>query len=99
MEEFGYDREMKYLILIIYDISDNKRRYNLSKHLEKYGTRVQRSSFEARLNKRQLNRMIDGIESIIKKDDNIRIYKLYGYDEVKIYGDKDYEKVEDVYII
>lgn len=38
VEDEGND---KYLILIIYDISDNKHRLEISKLLEGYGTRIQ----------------------------------------------------------
>ena len=38
VEDEGND---KYLILIIYDISDNKHRLKISKLLEGYGTRIQ----------------------------------------------------------
>ena len=34
------------LVLIVYDIPDNKRRTKLSKFLEGYGRRVQKSVFE-----------------------------------------------------
>ena len=37
------------LVVMTYDVSDNKRRRRLSKHLETRMTRVQKSVFEARL--------------------------------------------------
>ena len=49
VEDEGND---KYLILIIYDISDNKHRLEISKLLEGYGTRIQKSAFEAWLTKK-----------------------------------------------
>lgn len=42
--------ENKKLILVIYDIVDNKRRRKMVKFLEKYGLRVQKSAFEMILN-------------------------------------------------
>ena len=86
-----YDKELKYLILVIYDISDNKRRRTFAKQMEKFGTRVQRSSFEMRLNREQMEKMIKGVEKVIAEEDNVRIYKLYGYDEVRVYGEKNYK--------
>ena len=41
--------DKKYFVLIIYDISDNKRRNNMVKILSSYGFRVQKSAFEAML--------------------------------------------------
>ena len=43
VEDEGND---KYLILIIYDISDNKHRLEISKLLEGYGTRIQKSALK-----------------------------------------------------
>ena len=45
--------ELKYRVLIIYDITEDKPRIKLSKLLSSYGVRVQKSAFEASLNKKQ----------------------------------------------
>lgn len=45
--------ERKFIVLMIYDIVDNKRRNKMVKCLEAYGVRVQKSAFEALLNRRQ----------------------------------------------
>lgn len=66
----------KKLYLIIYDITDNKRRRKVSKILEKYGIRIQFSAFECELNEQKKKRIINLFEKIIKKDDSIRIYSL-----------------------
>ncbi|MCI5910116.1 MAG: CRISPR-associated endonuclease Cas2 [Oscillospiraceae bacterium] len=66
----------KKLYLIIYDITDNKRRRKVSKILEKYGIRIQFSAFECELNEQKKKRIISLFEKIIKKDDSIRIYNL-----------------------
>ena len=47
------DIELKYRVLIIYDITDDKHRLKLSKYLSSFGSRVQKSAFEAKLNKKQ----------------------------------------------
>ena len=47
------EMEQKSLVLVIYDIIDNKRRTRLVKILEGFGFRVQKSAFEARLSERQ----------------------------------------------
>ena len=48
----------KKLVLIIYDIIDNKRRTKMVKLLESYGTRVQRSAFEALINRSQYSKLL-----------------------------------------
>lgn len=48
----GYTgNDMKYIVLLIYDIVDNNHRLKVSKYLSKFGNRVQKSAFEAKLTK------------------------------------------------
>ena len=39
--------ERKYVVVIIYDISEDKQRLKMAKFLNSYGHRVQKSAFEA----------------------------------------------------
>lgn len=91
--------ESKYIILIIYDIISNKQRVKMAKLLSGYGNRVQKSAFEARLNKKQYARLLRDIKKMLKRDDNVRLYKLHSYEEIKTFGDKKYEIIEDVIVI
>lgn len=93
------DDEKKYIVLVIYDIVDNKRRLKVSKHLASYGTRVQKSAFEARLTGRQYRKMLDGMERILDDTDNIRVYRMTGYEEITVYGNKNYPHEDEVIII
>jgi len=90
--------EIKYIVLIIYDITDDKHRRNLVKILSSFGLRVQKSAFEALLNKRQYNKLLSKIEKFYRDGDNIRIYKLQEYEEVRVYGVEDYS-AEEVIVI
>ena len=90
--------EIKYIVLIIYDITDDKHRRNLVKILSGFGLRVQKSAFEARLNKRQYNKLLSKIEKFYRDSDNIRIYRLQEYEEVRVYGTEDYS-AEEVIVI
>ena len=58
------EMEQKSLVLVIYDIIDNKRRTRLVKILEGFGFRVQKSAFEARLSERQYQKLLSSIEKI-----------------------------------
>lgn len=63
------------LVLVVYDISNNKRRTKLSKFLEGYGRRTQLSVFECFLNldeMRQLHRLV--VERVNPTEDNVRFY-------------------------
>lgn len=93
------DPEQKYIILVIYDIISNKQRVKMAKLLSGYGSRVQKSAFEARLNKKQYARLLKDIKKMLKADDNVRIYKLTGYEEILTFGDREYEIIEDVIVI
>ena len=93
-----YDFTDKKLVLIIYDIIDNKRRTKMVKLLESYGTRVQRSAFEALINRSQYSKIIDGIKKIISNEDNVRIYRLNSSNELLLLG-KSYSVYEEEVIV
>ena len=91
--------ERKYIILIIYDIVSNKQRVKMAKLLSGYGNRVQKSAFEARLDKKRYARLLMDIKRMLNADDNVRIYKLHSYEEIKTFGDRKYEIMEDVIVV
>lgn len=64
-------------IVVVYDISNDKRRTKLFKALKNFGTPVQFSAFECILNDKNLLEMQEAICKIIRrKDDKVRIYTL-----------------------
>lgn len=89
----------KKLSLIIYDIIDNKRRTKMVKLLESYGTRVQRSAFEALINRSQYSKIIEGIKKTISNEDNVRIYRLNSSNEVLLLGESYSVYEEEVIIV
>jgi CRISPR-associated endoribonuclease cas2 len=89
----------KKLVLIIYDIIDNKRRTKMVKLLESYGTRVQRSAFEALINRSQYSKIIEGIKKTISNEDNVRIYRLNSSNEVFLLGESYSVYEEEVIIV
>ena len=105
MENYFFDTEeviqndIKYLVVIIYDISDNKRRIKLSKYLQSFGFRVQKSAFEAIINKKTYNKLINGIPKQITYDDNVKVYKLSGSGEMLSWGITKGAEQEDFIII
>ena len=65
------------LTLIVYDISNDKRRTKLHTILLNYGTPVQYSVFECHLNKKNLSKLKSAIAKVIRKrKDNVRYYFL-----------------------
>ena len=58
----------KFIVLVIYDVVDNKTRY---------GVRVQKSAFEALLNRKQYDAMMRRASKMINPiEDSLRVYVL-----------------------
>ena len=65
------------LILISYDIVDDRRRAQVAKRMEDYGRRVQKSVFECLLNEDRLLRLQSLLqETIDMEEDSIRYYRI-----------------------
>ena len=79
--------ERKLIVLMIYDIVDNKRRNKMVKCLEAYGVRVQKSAFEALLNRRQYEKMLRESSILIDEAvDSLRVYVLDDIIDVYTWG-------------
>lgn len=77
----------RYLVLIIYDITCNKRRSKMVKALEPYGIRVQKSAFEAYLYKNEYNRLLKEIVPLIfELEDSLRVYLLTEQTNIRTWG-------------
>lgn len=86
-DELAINRIKRYIVLIIYDITDNHRRYLMVKCLEQYGLRVQKSAFEAYINKQQYSKMVAECAPIIDPEqDSLRIYLLSVHTLVRSWG-------------
>lgn len=65
------------LIVVSYDVVDDRRRTRLAHALKDFGKRVQYSVFECRLKDDQLARLRSRIEALIDaKEDSVRLYRL-----------------------
>lgn len=63
------------LVLVVYDIPNNKRRLKLSNFLEGHGRRVQDSVFECFLSLDEMRQLHQKIEKRVKADeDDVRFY-------------------------
>lgn len=90
---------VKTFTLVIYDISDNKRRLKLAKILLGFGCRVQESAFEAMLTKQQLKNLLDKVHRFACDEDNIRIYRIRGNAVVAFYGEGNLVSNDDVIFV
>lgn len=98
-DSFASNTDSKYLVLVIYDISCNKKRGQIAKVLQSFGERVQKSAFESILNKNEYSKLIKKISKIIDEEDYLRIYKFTGNTEMIIWGQVKNIKEEDFLII
>lgn len=90
----------KCMVIISYDIEDDKLRTKFSKYLCRFGYRIQYSVFEIENSNKILNNIISDIENRYSKSfseaDSVYVFKLSSSCEVKRYG---YAKHEEGDII
>ncbi len=85
-ELFAKDRK-KLIVLVIYDITNSKKRMKMVKCLERYALRVQRSCFEGLLTLKQCKNLETEASCIINEEtDSLRIYILQDCTRVKVWG-------------
>ena len=105
MEEYFTEEEKDYvatklLILVIYDICNDRKRQKLAKLLEGYGFRVQKSAFETYLDTHKYHKLLEALRPFCsEQDDSIRIYKLYSKEQVTNIGKSEELFIEDLIII
>jgi len=98
-DSMGISGTKRLLVLVIYDIIDNKKRLKFAKLLEGYGTRVQKSAFEARLTEKKYEKLMKEIPAFCSNEDSIRVYRIVGESHISSWGVKDIpEDDEDIII-
>ena len=95
MKAFENRTSSQQLVVVVYDISDDKKRYKVAKLLNKFGVRVQKSVFECQLNNIKYKKLCDGIEKLYTGAEYIRIYRLSDNDIIKNWGDTEFLTEED----
>ena len=98
-DEFVAEERRKYLVVVIYDIVDNRRRTAFAKYLKGFGVRVQKSAFECILPEAKYEKLVKGIPSFISAEDQIRVYKLTSNADIRSWGTIDLVEEEEVVII
>jgi CRISPR-associated protein Cas2 len=90
------------MIIISYDISNDKLRNKFSKYLCRFGHRIQYSVFEIENSRKILNNIMSDIENRFSKafseSDSVYIFNLSTSCEIKRYGYAKHEE-EDILII
>jgi len=89
------------LILISYDIEDDKARTKLAHKLKDFGVRVQYSVFEADVTRDELKKIKALLKQVeLVKDDSIRLYLICEHclQKVKVWGKGEVTKDKEFYI-
>jgi len=89
------------LILITYDIQNDRTRARLANKLEDFGPRVQYSVFEADVTDYEYQRLLKKMDNVkLGNDDSIRVYRICGdcVKHIKIWGVGEVTKDRDFYI-
>ena len=89
------------IVVVSYDVPDDKRRLRLAKLLLDYGKRVQYSVFECDLTPAQMDAMLERVQAIVDAEaDSVRVYRLCASCEksVVIVGKGELTK-DDLYIL
>lgn len=99
VDEFVREERRKYLIVVIYDIVDNKRRAAFAKYLQGFGVRVQKSAFECVLSDAKYKKLLRGIPKLIASEDQVRVYKLTSNADIKAWGTVELVEENEVLIL
>ena len=95
-----YQTDSQLMVIISYDISDDKLRTKFSKYLSRFGHRLQYSVFEIDNSTRILNNIITDLknkyERAFSQSDSVIIFKMSSSCEIIRYG---YAKNEKDFII
>lgn len=90
------------MVLVSYDISDDKKRNRFAKYLLKFGHRIQYSVFEIENSERILNNIISDLNNkftkIFDEKDSVYIFKLSPSCDIIRYGYAKHEE-SDVIIV
>lgn len=92
-------KESKVHILIIYDITDDRRRNKLVTFLMGYGFRIQKSAFEAVLKAKLYRKMLSEIGKYATEEDSIRVYRIIDEAHICNFGKEVNSIVEEIIII
>lgn len=89
------------LVIISYDIEDDKTRTRLAHQLKDFGPRVQFSVFEADISESELRRLTKLLAAVdLAKDDSIRLYRVCEAcaEKITIWGSGKVTQDQDYYI-
>jgi CRISPR-associated protein Cas2 len=92
--------QRNYLIVVCYDIANPKRLKRAAQACLRFGQRVQRSVYECHLTLPKYNRLVNLLSGIIdERTDYLRIYRLAGKQEIRVFGQISPSEPDDDFVI
>src|SRR4051812_45942833 len=77
MERSSSQAHQPTLVIVAYDVRDRRRLRRVATMMKQYGTRVQLSVFECRLDKERMTRLLADIKQVInRKHDKVTVIML-----------------------
>ena len=90
------------MVLVSYDIADDKLRNRFSKFLSKFGCRLQYSVFKIKNSQRLLENIVTEIENIFEKEfemtDSVYIFQLSATCKITTYGYAKNEETDSFFV-
>ena len=99
LEDKEIKHKQKVYALVIYDITENKKRTRFAKFMNAFGTRVQKSCFEAAISLSTFKKMLKSIEKYSNDEDSIRVYRLTSKSQVYTWGKEGVVEEDEVLIL
>lgn len=89
------------VMVFCYDVSNAKARRRLAAVLEQEAVRVQRSVFEARMNRRRADGLADRAARHLEQGDSLRVYAIgaHGLARSRAYGPLPLPEEQDFYLL
>ncbi len=82
-------------VVVVYDITEDKKRNLFAKELLMFGIRTQKSVFECDVTQKELEKIKEIAYKYTKKKDKVGVYEFL---DVERFGDVEYIEVDD-YIV
>ena len=70
------------MVVIAYDICDEKRLNKVAKYLESYGIRAQKSVFEVDISTQKAKKIFKGLKEILKDNDRCFVFKVEDKEDI-----------------
>lgn len=79
-------------IVVVYDISEDKKRNRFAKELLFYGIRTQKSVFECKVTPKELEKIKKLAHKFTQKDDKVGVYE---FSSVERFGNAEFLDMDD----